>query len=64
MRPLIFLACLVPGLAMVASAQDVDPKRLPTAKRALDKAEATILRNRKAYDEANEKAWGKRKKSC
>lgn len=36
--------------------QEVDAKRLPAVKRVMDKAEATIRKNRKAYDEANQKA--------
>lgn len=54
-RPLITL--LVYSLCSAnLYGQGVDAKRLPAVKRVMDKAEATIRRNRKAYDEANQKA--------
>ena len=60
-RPLLIALVSVAWLP-IALSQDVDAKRLPAVKRALDKAEATILRNRKAYDEANEKALAEAEK--
>ena len=43
-------------LAFTASADEPDATKLPAVKKALDKAEAVVRRNRKAYDEANTKA--------
>jgi hypothetical protein len=44
-------------------AEDVDPKKMPAVKKALDKAEAGVRRNRKAYEEANEKVFAEAKKT-
>jgi len=55
MRRLVILISVFFLSASVYS-QEVDATRLPAVKRVIDKAEATIRRNRKAYDEANQEA--------
>ena len=44
-------------------AEDIDPKNVPAVKKALEKAEAGVRRNRKAYEEANEKVFAEAKKT-
>lgn len=57
------VALILAGLPGSASrAEEFNPRRLPSVRRALDKAEAEVRRNRKTFDEANEKVFAEAEK--
>jgi len=57
------LAIFSVSLIASARAEGPDPKKIPAIKRALDKAEVGVRRNRKAYDDANEKTFAEAEKA-
>jgi hypothetical protein len=57
-RPLnsIALVAMVASICLAtAYGDEADPRELPAVKRAIEKAEASVKRNRKSYDDANAK---------
>lgn len=60
----LFLALIASlCLAFTARADEPDATKLPAVRKALDKAEADVRRNRKAYDDANAKAVAEAEKA-
>jgi hypothetical protein len=61
-RPLL-VALVALTLTASAHAEDIDPKKMPAVKKALDKAGVDIARVRKIYDEATAKTVAEAKKA-
>ena len=65
-RPLssIALVAMVASICLAtAYGEEADPRELPAVKRAIEKAEAGLKRNRKSYDDANAKTLAEADKS-
>ena len=65
-RPLgsIALVAMVASICLAtAYGEEADPRELPAVKRAIEKAEAGLKRNRKSYDDANAKTFAEADKS-
>lgn len=56
-RPLSIALVATVCFTLTARAEDPDPKKIPGVKQVLEKAEAEVRRNRKAYDDANAKTF-------
>lgn len=63
LRTLAIALAVVICFSYAVKAEEPDPKKMPAVKKALEKAEVGVRKNRKAYNEANEKVFAEAEKT-